>query len=653
MIPILKRVPKESKLVFIIFCSYLFIHTAFRIAFLLYYHSAFAALSWQDWIPAFFYGLRFDLAFSSMFTALILIFLHLPYLRRWMAYRKGILFIALFLFIWTFVISSADLQYFGHAGKRLGYEIWAYFNQDIFPILKTAILTDTWLIIFLLFLLLVIAGGYFILLKKMGVLDPPQITLKSGLIGFFAWALLFVLLIRGGVQRIPLRVADSFISPHRMVNLLAINSPYITIRMLSHKKQSRVMDKVEAQEVMLKLMGISKNQIKHPQYPLELTLANTKKPTPYNVVLILMESWSAKYMGALGNSLKVTPEFDRLASEGVLFNRFYANGFRTTSGLFSSLMGMPDQVGMPTMRRQSLSSRYASISRILKQHNYTNVFLHGGPLDFDNLKNMLVSQHFDVIIGKKDMHDCGGPLRTWGYDDEFLFQRAHRELEKLTPPFFSYILSVSSHAPYLLPQEKPYWQGDPKHPEFAFLNSLHYSDQALGQFFRLAKKSAYFKNTIFLITADHTHHHSLNQIQNQHVPLLIYAPFLLPPAENSKIGSHLDIPATVYALLGLSRQATLGHDLFDRDKAGFAYFIGGQSMGFIMGDQIATMNARSTHNNLFKILGNGNSLEPIQSDIEKKRMSRYTRAFYQFSDDLMNENRILQVGRMKNHMKLR
>jgi len=284
-----------------------------------------------------------------------------------------------------------------------------------------------------------------------------------------------------------------------------------------------------------------------------------------------------------------------------------------------------------------------SVSILFKAQGYRNIFVHGGLHDFDNLENMLVHEQFDVIIGKEAMKECGGPERTWGYDDEYMFKRAHQEFLKCgNQPFFGYIFTVSNHAPYDLPDQSHYVFGPGDHEEYRFLNGLRYSDWALGEFFALASKVDYFENTIFIITADHTHHTNLNLYENQNIPLLIYAPGIISPGIRSTVAAQSDILPTVAALLRLPYHAAMGRDLLSLpEQAGFAFWISGQGIGWVESDYIAVMGLDDRLPIVYDYRVADFTTNVSEIDTTLGRAIRVkANAIYQFSSDLLATDRI-------------
>jgi len=628
-----------------IFVASMVMFTLMRGLFLWIYSEHFVGIPAAELLPGFLHGVRFDAAISATVFGPILLISHLPILRRMRLFRFSWMILSYVVFFCLFMLTLSDLQYFKHAGKRLSFEAIAYLKGGIWPVIQTSVTGEPvhTLIGFALVIGLVILAVWSI--RRQYRASVSRVSLMS-YVSAILLAVIFVVLIRGGLQRIPLRVADTFVSPHHQVTQLVANVPYLVVRASFTSPSLDIMDSRKAEEIVEQLLALDSANRPDPELPL-LRLHRSEDGEGvkrHNVVIILMESFSAKFTAAAGHILGATPCFDSLARDGLLFERFFATGYRTANGFFSILTGIPDMAsGMPVLRRSELRDTFGSLSVLLHAQGYTNLFIHGDLLESDVSKKMLRRDKFDIFVGKNDLKDCGGPERPWGYDDEYVFDRANQELANLGGhPFLAYLLTVSNHAPYQLPDERHNVFTADDHPEYRFLNSMHYSDWALGEFIRRASESSYYDSTIFVITADHTHHTKLNIYDNQHIPLLIYAPKILTPEVRSVIGSQIDILPTIAGILNLPYTATMGRDLRTvPEDEGFAYWLSGQGIGWIEGDYIATMGTDGRLPIVYDyVQGDFATDVTVIDSASTLSIRNKAYAFCQFSSDLLASNRI-------------
>ncbi len=220
-----------------------------------------------------------------------------------------------------------------------------------------------------------------------------------------------------------------------------------------------------------------------------------------NVVLFLEESLGSEFWGCLGRSNTLTPEMDKLAAEeGMLFTNIYACGNRTVRGMEGVLASFPPLPGDSIVKRD-LSDHVETIARVLERDGYSTVFLYGGRGLFDGMRSFTVRNGYERFIEQK--HFAHPKFSTiWGVSDGELFERGVEECRALASsgkPFLATILSVSNHKPYTYPAGTIPEDPNQKKRE----NAVKYSDYALGQFFRAARKESFWTNTVFVVVADH------------------------------------------------------------------------------------------------------------------------------------------------------
>jgi phosphoglycerol transferase MdoB-like AlkP superfamily enzyme len=297
------------------------------------------------------------------------------------------------------------------------------------------------------------------------------------------------------------------------------------------------------------------------------------------------------------------------------------------------------------MRRPESGFNYSSISRVLKTQGYYNIFIHGGALDFDNMQNLMIANDFDKMVGKDDFAPHEGIRSTWGIDDYSTFKRVIKELdqiysEKSDRPFFTFVLSTTTHAPYDLYDPNSATYKPDAQPEWQFLNSFRYSDWAIGKFFEMARRKPWFADTVFILTADHTHHTNLNNdFDNQRVPLWIYSPKYLKPETSHHIGADTDIASTVYQLVGVPLDATFGQNLLNNEP-GFAYWMG-SGYGWFEDRFIYTTSKDGSRSNMMDY-----SRMDFQNDLvasnpqEAADLRKKVLSFAQLSDELIRHNHV-------------
>lgn len=321
----------------------------------------------------------------------------------------------------------------------------------------------------------------------------------------------------------------------------------------------------------------------------EDVLPMPKRPT--NVVLISVESLSASFLGTYGNPKGITPRLDALAKEGLNFTHFFATGTRTVRGLEALSLGIPPAPGQAVVRRPN-NQHLATLGELLKPQGVTPYFFYGGYGYFDNMNAYFEGNSYQVIdrtdIPKQDVMF----ENVWGVADEVLFTHALRTLEKRHAdgsPFFAHIMTTSNHRPYTYPDGRI----DIPSPGGRD-GAVMYTDYAIGQFLDKARSQSWFKDTLFIITADHCASvagKSKLPVAGYHIPLIFYAPGLIKPDTFDTRVSQIDLAPTIVELFGKKGDDHFfGRSFFEHGDALKRVFISNyQSLGYWRNDTLTVL----------------------------------------------------------------
>lgn len=286
-----------------------------------------------------------------------------------------------------------------------------------------------------------------------------------------------------------------------------------------------------------------------------------------NIVLIFLESFRAKNVGALGGRPLLTPNFDALAKQGFLFRNFYSNSVKTSRCVTSSLFGIPSDVDGSGVSN-SVNQPLISIAEILGNQGYETAYLHNGALKFENQREFFSAHGYKHVMGKDEIHRfCPHFTETsWGVHDEFMMRYGLHWLDRIAPkdkPLFMTLFTISNHHPWMLPATPRKENLTKKNILDRYHKSFQYTDSALGMFIQGMKMLGLSKKTLFLILGDHgypmgEHEKSYNQqkglFEEQiHVPLLIYGENRIQnPRIIDRLSSQLDLLPTILDMLNLS-----------------------------------------------------------------------------------------------------
>ena len=358
-------------------------------------------------------------------------------------------------------------------------------------------------------------------------------------------------------------------SSDALVNSLVLNSGYSVLyaaqQFKDEEKSSEMYGKMDHDE-MLRILKESRGRPQSDyisdKFPTLTKNHATYQGKPKNIVILLQESLGAQFIGTLGGK-PLSPNIDKLAEEGWLFENLYATGTRSVRGIEAVTAGFTPTPARAVVKLNNAQRNFFTIAELLTKQGYDTSFIYGGEKHFDNMASFFYGNGFQTII---DQQDYQNPkfTATWGVSDEDLFDKANETFSKLHDegkPFFSLVFSSSNHDPFEFPDGKIELYEQPKATRN---NSAKYADYAVGHFFELAKKSNYWNDTIFLVIADHDSRvagASLMPIEHFHIPALILGGGIEPRRDN-RLVSQIDMPTTLLSLAGVSgNYPMMGFDL--------------------------------------------------------------------------------------------
>ncbi|PZX93439.1 LTA synthase family protein [Flavobacterium aquariorum] len=371
----------------------------------------------------------------------------------------------------------------------------------------------------------------------------------------------------------PVNASNAIFSTDHLTNSLGLNSFYtVAFALYSIKNESNTekmygkMNYAEAISRVKKYMDVKPNEYTDDSIPLlHIHKTNEVINRPYNIVIILEESLGAEYVGSLGG-LPLTPEFDKLTNEGTLFTNLFSTGTRSVRGIEAVVTGFLPSPSESVVKLNNSQTDFYTIASLLKQKGYDTSFIYGGMANFDNMGSFFNGNGFDKIIDEDDFDpNKSAFLGTWGWSDEDVMTKANKYFKSLgNKPFVSLVFSSSNHEPFEYPEGRitPYDK-----QKNTVNNAMKYADYSIGQFFKQAKKEKYYKNTIFLVIADHntrTYGKHLVPIHKFHIPALIIGPGVPKGGKYNKLCSQIDIQPTVLSRIGMDTETPMsGRNLFD------------------------------------------------------------------------------------------
>jgi phosphoglycerol transferase MdoB-like AlkP superfamily enzyme len=389
---------------------------------------------------------------------------------------------------------------------------------------------------------IILAAAIFLLLHKATPLGLRRT--KHRFISLFTTlsvgALLF-LVIRGGVGESTNNIGKVYYSDKQFLNHSAVNPIFSFIYSMGKRENYKEAYSFYTPEELAALTeGLFPNDP-----AIADTLLNTTRP---NIITIILEGMGSNLIESMGGRKGITPNFDQLTMEGVIFTNCYANSYRTDRGVLSTLSGYASFPKTSVMKSPVKSRSLPSLASSLGKAGYHNTFLYGGDINFTNMKSYLYSTGYNELIADRDFSIEQQNTHLWGVTDHItfdsLFTLIHNRGEE---PWHITHLTLSSHEPWTVPYMK--------FPDDEIANSFAYTDSCLGNFVSRLKESELWSNTLVICLADHT----VRNIQRTEgddalrnkIPVLFTGGAVKEAKRIETICNQSDIAATLLAQLSL------------------------------------------------------------------------------------------------------
>ncbi len=546
----------------------------YRVVFMAYHYKKTLELPSYFWAQSARHGLQMDISFASYLLVI-------PMLLMAFAFKSALWyknFVKAYTWLTASVIAilvSIDLELFSAWGFRIDgtslqylktpTEAWASISSaPVFVIMAIMVFLGTLSVS----LLLSITKRYTPNIK------PLNLFLSIPLFLFFTAAL--IIPIRGGFQLAPMNQSAVFFSNKSFANHAAVNVPwnYASSIFNNSYTKNNPFDFYSEKELETYLNPLYQQNKQTIQ-----VVDSLLKP---NILIIIWESFTAKIVAPMGGLPNITPEFNKLTKEGLLFTNIYATGNRSDKGMVGILSGYPAQPTQSIIKIPTKTVSLPSLPKSFQQNGYSTAFYYGGETEFANMKSYFLQQDFNKIIDintfdKKDMNS------KWGAHDHVVLDKLLNDLDTTPQPFFNTIFTLSSHEPFEVPV-KTVIKGTSQ--EKLFLNAHHYTDASIGHFIAQAKLKPWWKNTLVIIIADHGHplpETKKGKPDEFKIPMLWIGGALSYPSQNIEtLASQTDLAATLMSQLKLKTSAfKWSNNILMKDRNSFAYFAFNNGFGWM------------------------------------------------------------------------
>lgn len=557
-------IAKFSRLIYFFLTYFLFIFyfLADKVFFMLFHWEQTAEQGFTNIFKVLWNGFLMDVSMAGYLVLIpgIIVILSFFFIKGLQNSLK--IYYLIFCFLINIIVIT-DINLYSFWGFRIDATVFNYINSPK----EAAASVSAFRIIMICAAIIIWTLLQYYFLRKILLKFFPNRTpkfVKTKIISAFCWILLLGILIipiRGGLSTATMNVSRVYFSNNIFLNHSAINPVFYMLNSFEQQKnlneQYRYMSDDEAEKTVNKIIATDQSD--------NVQALNLQRP---NIIFIILESFGKQVIENLGGEKGVTPNLNRYINEGVFFSNMYANSFRTDRGIVSVLAGLPAQPSMSILKYPQKTQALPSIPQALINNDYSASFLHGGDLNFANIRSFIVSQGITDITMDKDF-PIKYLLTKWGARDEFAFSKLQEQIaaEKNTP-YFKAFLTLSSHEPFDVPTVR---FDDP------YLNSVFYTDSCLGVFVDEIKKRADWENTLIVMVPDHNMRYPYNieyfAPERHQVFMLWMGGAVKKPMVVDKICSQTDIASTLLTQLDIeSEEFIFSRNVLSADYKEFAFY---------------------------------------------------------------------------------
>ncbi|WP_207493960.1 LTA synthase family protein [Aridibaculum aurantiacum] len=612
-------------------------------------------------VPAFLLGLRFDLRVIGIISLLTFLQGCIKPLHPIRA-RRGV---AVTFFTWSVFLVLLSLSYtidfahYAYLSQRLNGSVLNYVDDAKIS------MKMVWQTYPVLLILAGLIGGFLLMLGIVKLTynhilsKPITSTRKSSVIWGILFFLMLAVAIFGRVGQYPLRWSDAFGLSDDYKAQVALN-PFQSFFSSLNFRHSTYDQKLVREHYpwMAQHLGVDNPNIDSLNY-LRVVPANAGVAgKPLNVVLVIAESFSTYKSSMVANPLNTTPFFNQMVQQGVYFSNCFTPAYGTARGVWATLTGTPDVQLYKTASRNPAAVNQHIIMDDFAEHE--KFYFLGGSTSWANIRGVLTNNIPNLHLYEEEDYKAA-KVDVWGISDKNLFLEANKVLATQQKPFFAIIQTADNHRPYTIPAEdkgkfeiKEYPQDTLQKYGFTSIEeyrAFRYTDYCIQKYMEAASKEVYFNNTLFVFIGDHgipgdagnmlPRAYSEHSLTQHHVPLLFYAPSILPPATYDFASSQLDVMATIAGICGIGyTNTTMGKDLLKNTdparQTAFLMNVDARRIGIIFNGIYYSYNIKGGG----EVVASTTDNRPIQlTDSLRSTYRKATEAYYQTARYLLLNNR--------------
>lgn len=583
-----QRVLKIFALGFVV----IFFYCLARIEFLAWNWNMFRTKAFTDLLWSVFVGLRFDISAALSVGAPVLLLAFVPWPKTWeKIWQKTTWALFCLTQIPFLILNLVDTEFINFVGRRFTYDTLFILGEAQGKI--TGFLGTYWLL-FLINILIVVSFAWVawqVLKRPVTAVWPSDLAKTAkhwaahGFICFVA-LVISVVGIRGGLQGKPISFVNANIFTAPVLNNLILNSTFTFIKSYGAEEIKHEKYFADKSEMLKYLNGSYKNSLLDGQRP----------KNPQNIVIIILESFGSEYIG-VHDGKTYTPFMDSLMAKSLVFNNAYADGRRSIEGIAAVMAGIPALMSEPFISSHFTANYFLGLGTLLAPKKYSSAFFHGGHNGTMYFDSFMQSAGVEKYFGSQEYANNADDDGIWGIWDEPFLQFMVQKIDQMPRPFLGSVFTLSSHHPFKVPAQ--YESQFPEGP-IEILKTVSYTDMALRKFFAEAEKKPWFKDTLFVVTADHTSKHFKPEYENEvgdyRIPLFFYHPtYKFPTVDANMVVQQIDILPTILDFVDLRNKDEnfLGSSMFVPGDKDAVAFIDGRYLLFAKDYRIRWATGRS------------------------------------------------------------
>jgi phosphoglycerol transferase MdoB-like AlkP superfamily enzyme len=605
----------------------------------------------NDWglqAIAFVKGLWFDNVIACYILILPLVVLWITslfnYTAKWIYLFTGGWFIGFYSL--AFIISVSNIPYFEYFFKTINSSIYNWFGYAGTTAGMIFGETSYYFPIFLGITAIILWGiGIHLLSKRTYercLQSAKTISIKERGIILLAGAALVGLCLFGIQGRMgynPIKVSQAYYCEDPFLNQLGVNPAFnlLTSTLDDQRKENRELALMDGETAINQVQSLLNRKGIADISPIARIVTSDTTTTHPNIVFIFMESMSAKLMQAYGQSKNLTPYLDSLYQESLVFNNIYSAGIHTNHGMYSTLYSFPTIMKRNAMKG-SVIPVYSGLPTVLKDNGYYNLFFMTHESQYDNMNAFFRTNGFDEIYAEEN-YPKEKIANHFGVQDDYLYEYAIpilNERAQSGQPFFTVLLSISNHPPYVIPS---YF-----HPKSDKIEDqiVEYADWSIRKFMTEAQKQPWFDNTLFILIGDHgklvgTPENEMPESYN-HVPLMMYGKGITPQAIND-FGGQIDVAPTLLGMLGINyTQNNFGVDLL-KEKRPCIFYTADNLIAARDSSQLYIHSPETGQEFCYSL--EGGTLKPSTYDKSFEALKAYVFPMLQATEQLVKEGKTI------------